>query len=344
MKGRKKTQQQVEDIVTTRGYELRSEYVNNRTKMDIFCPTCQNIFHATLSNFNSTVKPTNCPTCVTNARKIPFETVRAAFSARNLTLVSGPEDYENANSLLRYICICGVENTRTYHYLRDNAKCKDCQNMESSERRRLSPDIANKLAECKGLKNLEHNYKNMWDWVLVECLACGFLNKIKLVYLAFQSGECPRCKCSRGERQLIQFVTSLDKMEYVREYRFAHDPKHGSPGCVDKRDLPFDMFLMPLDGHEMAIEIDGLQHFQPVEFFGGEQGFENRRRKDIIKSIFCYSNRIPLLRISYIDLHNLDTIISDFVNKYRYNKHASCLMYSNIDDYASLISDINKAL
>lgn len=48
-----------------------------------------------------------------------------------------------------------------------------------------------------------------------------------------------------------------------------------------------------------CIEFDGIQHFKPVEFFGGEVGLEGVQRRDNIKTAYCKSKGIKLLRIRY---------------------------------------------
>ena len=60
------------------------------------------------------------------------------------------------------------------------------------------------------------------------------------------------------------------------------------------------------------IEIDGPQHREPMEEFGGEEGFKRIQEHDTRKNIFCKENGIPLVRIpttgwcKYIKMpHNL---------------------------------------
>jgi hypothetical protein len=49
----------------------------------------------------------------------------------------------------------------------------------------------------------------------------------------------------------------------------------------------------------MCIEYDGVQHFKPHIFFGGENGFKTLKNNDIIKENYCINNNIKLLRIKY---------------------------------------------
>lgn len=71
--------------------------------------------------------------------------------------------------------------------------------------------------------------------------------------------------------------------------------------------LSFDFFLPE---HKLAIEFDGLQHFEPVEFFGGEEKFKIQQRNDLYKNMFCEENGWSLLRIHYKDAGEAEELIS----------------------------------
>lgn len=98
---------------------------------------------------------------------------------------------------------------------------------------------------------------------------------------------CPKCRETRGERQ-IRIWLEKDNVEYVFQKRF--------PDCKDERTLPFDFYIPK---YNLCIEYDGLQHFVPVDWFGGEKGFETCQRHDKIKNEYCEKNGILLLRIPY---------------------------------------------
>lgn len=50
-----------------------------------------------------------------------------------------------------------------------------------------------------------------------------------------------------------------------------------------------------------CIEYDGIQHFKPIKYFGGEKALEIQRSRDIIKNEYCYLKNIQIIRISYLD-------------------------------------------
>ena len=110
---------------------------------------------------------------------------------------------------------------------------------------------------------------------------------------------CPKCKTSKGENYIINYLDSHN-INYVHQKKFT--------GCIYKTELPFDFYLID---YNMCIEYDGIQHSECIEYFGGEEAFELRKKKDKIKNEYCKDNNIRLERITYSDNidYRLDIII-----------------------------------
>ncbi len=66
----------------------------------------------------------------------------------------------------------------------------------------------------------------------------------------------------------------------------------GSPSWLDGQ--RFDIWLPELNA---AIEYNGLQHYEPIDFFGGEEGFEATTNRDEAKREKCESNDTFLLEV-----------------------------------------------
>lgn len=57
--------------------------------------------------------------------------------------------------------------------------------------------------------------------------------------------------------------------------------------------------------NKYIIEYDGEQHFQPVSIFGGEKQFLKTKASDKAKNDYCFNNNIPIIRIPYHALGDL---------------------------------------
>ena len=66
----------------------------------------------------------------------------------------------------------------------------------------------------------------------------------------------------------------------------------------------------------MCIEFQGIQHYKPVEIFGGLKKFKEQQINDNIKRKYCKNNNIYLLEISYKDIES----ISEILDKVFYEK------------------------
>jgi len=60
----------------------------------------------------------------------------------------------------------------------------------------------------------------------------------------------------------------------------------------------------------MLIEYDGIQHFKPIKYFGGEEKFKFQQKTDFIKNEYCKNNNIKLLRIPYWEFDNIKLILA----------------------------------
>lgn len=108
---------------------------------------------------------------------------------------------------------------------------------------------------------------------------------------------CPRCSESKGEREIRNYL-DRNNIKYSEEHTFE--------GWADNNKLRFDFYLIDYD---ICIEFDGVQHFKPIERFGGEEYFKDIKRKDGIKNKFCFDNKIKLIRIPYKNIDNVEEIL-----------------------------------
>ena len=120
------------------------------------------------------------------------------------------------------------------------------------------------------------------------------------------TGHTTSCGCmgrSKGE-YIIQEILQNHNISFINQYRFDD--------CKHERRLPFDFYLPE---NNVCIEYQGKQHYQVVDYFGGVQGFEDRKRNDSIKRRYCKDNDIVLLEIQYGEtIENIEKIILNVLN------------------------------
>ena len=86
--------------------------------------------------------------------------------------------------------------------------------------------------------------------------------------------------------------------DFLKSNNISFEQEKTFDNLVSKRGahLFFDFYLQE---HNVAIEVDGVQHFEPVECFGGLSAFSYRLDNDQRKNIYCEQHNIRLLRIPY---------------------------------------------
>lgn len=82
--------------------------------------------------------------------------------------------------------------------------------------------------------------------------------------------------------------------------------------CSNKSKLRFDFYI---PSYNICLEYDGIQHFKPIDYFGGEEEFEKTKIRDNIKNLFCKVNNIKLLRFNYIQtVNDIEIILKKELN------------------------------
>jgi len=145
------------------------------------------------------------------------------------------------------------------------------------------------------------DYKNTRTKVKIICPKHGLFEQVAQSHL--KGFGCFLCLESQGEKKICLYLEA-HQIIFEREKSFER--------CRDKNPLQFDFYL---PDYNTCIEFDGLQHFQPVEYFGGEAVFEKTKRSDAIKTNYCKKIGINLIRISYKKFSEIDSILEKEISK-----------------------------
>lgn len=228
--------------------------------------------------------------------------------------ICGKEYMKKPKEFKRLVCKCIIRSNNyqksiedkhislidTYTNMRDKLlhRCNNC-NTEFRSSPRTVQSAVNGCSVCSGKKFNKKKYEELLppdvkiigDYIDTatktkhECLICNNIWETKPNYIIHTSTGCPICNSSKGER-IIRHVLNDLKIEYIREY---------SIDILGKK-LRFDFYIESLN---LLIEYDGIQHFQSVEFFGGDDEFKRIQIRDNMKNEWAIDNDILLIRIPY---------------------------------------------
>ena len=149
-----------------------------------------------------------------------------------------------------------------------------------------------KAIHCGAYDYSNVRFKGLDYHVVINCPAHGSWQCSPHNHLAGHG--CPTCSASKGERKVQDYLVKKG-ISHLREYKF--------PDCKYINPLPFDFYLPDLT---TAIEYDGRQHFEPVNFKGRMtdlsvlESFQQTQARDKIKTDYCLQNGIQLIRIPYL--------------------------------------------
>lgn len=101
---------------------------------------------------------------------------------------------------------------------------------------------------------------------------------------------CPKCNNSKLELEINKLLTEKG-VEFEEQKMFEW--------LKNEKKLTLDFYLPQ---HNIAIECQGKQHFQPIEFLGGEKEFEKRTLLDKLKFSLCKEHGINILYFSNLGI------------------------------------------
>lgn len=139
-------------------------------------------------------------------------------------------------------------------------------------------------------KPIRQNSSGVW---LYDCTChCG--KHFEGLPAEILNGHTKSCGCiteSSGEYFVRKYLTEHD-ISFIAQYAFED--------CKNINPLHFDFAILNNNQSLNAlVEYDGKQHYEPIDWFGGEEQFQQQVLRDKIKDEYCKKNNIPLIRIPY---------------------------------------------
>lgn len=166
-------------------------------------------------------------------------------------------------------------------------------------------DTKSFISRCNYIHNNTYNYSNV-NYTGIKCKVCIICAEHGEFWQRAEShikgSGCPICNESKGERAIRKWLTD-NNITHTQEYRFSD--------CVYKNTLPFDFYL---PDHDIVIEYDGIQHFKPIDYFGGVVRLNETKHKDNIKTKYANDNSLNILRIPYTNYDKINTILNGVIN------------------------------
>lgn len=282
--------------------EVIGKYINNRTKIMHRCKI-DNTYWETKPNV--ILSGSGCPTCgkiiCSNKRKKSHDQYVSEVAKINKDIEVVEQYIDDSTAILHKCKIDNAEWKAKPNNILHNHGCPECGKKKRSEAQVKSHnEYVQELYHVNPNIEIAEKYINSATKTLHRCKIDGTVWKA-LPRDVLRGHGCPTCNESSGEREI-----SL----YLLRNEILFEPQYKFTNCKNKKMLPFDFYLPE---YNTCIEYDGIQHFEPVEIFGGEKYLLKQRENDNIKNEFCKNNNITLLRIKY-NLNIVEELNNFFVN------------------------------
>lgn len=271
-------------------------YINNNTSILHRCKIDGNEWRAKPNNI---LNGKGCPIC--GNKKLHNDRVKSheqyVQELKNINpyidVIGG---YINARTKILHKCLIdGYEWNVNPNKTLDGHGCPVC----SKNKKKTHQEYIKELAKVNKDIEVLGEYINSQTSILHKCKKCNLIWETSPNNL-LQGHGCPVCSGSKGEKAISKYLCEHN-INFVPQYTFKN--------CKNIQVLQFDFYL-PV--YNSCIEFDGIQHFKPIDFFGGKIALDNTKKRDKIKTDYCETNNIPLLRIRYDEDVNstLDTFLS----------------------------------
>lgn len=151
-----------------------------------------------------------------------------------------------------------------------------------------------KITQEDWIKRANEAHKNYYDYsklsyvnnrepVTITCPKHGDFEQRASTHL--RGSGCRKCWISKGESRILEILEE-EGVEFSREYTI--------PSVINK--YRFDFYLPE---YKLLIEYHGIQHYEPIDYFGGVDTLEYIQANDQNKRILAKASGHILLEIKY---------------------------------------------
>ena len=262
-------------------YSKIGNITSTSDKIAIVCPK-HGEFVKTVNNH---LHGQGCPQCKKECR---VKNEKNEFLKMADELHKGKYDYskvEYINNHTKVCIICPIHGEfwqTPEHFLRGQA-CKKCSNKLF----KLNKEIF--IERSNNIHNNKYDYSKV-DYKTVEdkvCIVCPLHGEFWQTPHSHMSGVgCPKCheENNINESRLFDIIKEKYGDEVIGQYKVEW--------------LSGQTIDIYIPSKKIGIEYQGIQHFQPIKYFGGIKKYEYTVRKDKEKFEKCKNNGVKLFYFS----------------------------------------------
>lgn len=277
----------------------RTEYINSQRKVIITCKIHGDFWQRPIDH----LKGCGCRACAGNKKLTTQEFIENAKKVHGDRFDYTGVEYKGAHIPITIVCKdCGAIINTTPHSHVVGGGCVNCRIIEHTRTKESFIEQARKVHGDKyDYDNVE--YVHGETKVEIICKKHGAFLQTPNSHL--QGSGCPHCIMSYGEEKVSEILNNYN-IQFISQYEIANSNLF----CKNKK-LFVDFFLPTSN---TIIEYNGQQHYEAIDYFGGQERFERQEERDNAVRQYCKEHKIKLIEIPYTEYDNIETILKKELN------------------------------
>ena len=270
-------------------YIFLDSYVNNKTKLRVKHSKCNNIYKVSPTNFIDS--GSRCPFCSSTAKKTDDQFKHEVYS-----LVGSEYEFLDAyQGTLNKIRVkhnkCGHTYEVTPSHFLEGSRCPVCarlswKNKLTKTNNQFQQEVFNLVGDEYTF--LDH-YVNNDTKIRVKHNTCGNTYEVRPTDFISHHTRCPYCYNPKGELIISKILNTLN-INYETQKVFD-----------DLKDTTYLSYDFYIPDQSILIEYQGIQHYEPVAVFGGDDRFKYQQKHDKMKADYARDHHYNLITIPYTE-------------------------------------------
>ena len=258
------------------------EYNGQNEKVCIICPEHGEFWQTPKGHLNGN----GCPLCWAERRgktrlSNTEEFIKKAKAIHGDKYMYDKVNYTKKNEKVIITCPIHGDFLQTPNDHLHGYGCSKCGIISRAKKKTKNTDYF--------VKRAKETHGNKYDYSKVEykgaiekvCIICPEHGEFWQTPNTHLNGHgCPMCKQSKLELEVSKFLSETE-IDFTPQKRFE---------WMGEQSLDFY-----LPEHNIAIECQGIQHFEPIGFFGGENALITNKERDERKRLLCEDNDIKVI-------------------------------------------------
>ena len=282
-------------------------YINSKTKVCIICPEHGEFWQKP----NTHLSGKGCPKCGKIKTTKAHTLTKEEFINKANIIYNNKYNYSNVDYINNHtkVCIICPQHGEFWQEPRTHLEGHGCPKCAFN-----IPSTIEFIEKSNVIHNNKYNYSkvdyiNAKTKVVITCPIHGDFEQTPDHHLRGQG--CPICKASKGEIEINKILTKYN-IKFLQEHILKH--------TINNRLVRVD-FILEYNKQIYIIEYNGIQHYMPVDYFGGQKAFELQVIRDQGLRNLCKEYCVNLIEIPYtLPLENIEKELIKELNINNYEK------------------------